>query len=306
MSAAATEKHPLLLYVPGLLPKPEPAVHRDALFRCLLAGLRTAAPETAAAVGSNARHFDLIAWTWDFYRQHRDIALDSTAIDALLAKGGADARDRAEAGSWRRRALRRLFALGDIVPFLVPHLATERQALHLRDLRRYVRDVNGIGEHTREQLKTRLRAAARAGQPVLLIAHSMGSVIAWDSLWQLSHDARDPLSVDWLTMGSPLGQRLVQKGLLGNDRAGDDRFPTNVDSWTNLAAVGDLTAIDPVLADDFAAMRVAGSAGGIDDRLLYNGFRLDGGLNPHAEYGYLASEVTGGVVADWWRRVGNG
>ena len=31
--------HPIVLYVPGLLPKPESGVHRDALLRCLLAGL---------------------------------------------------------------------------------------------------------------------------------------------------------------------------------------------------------------------------------------------------------------------------
>ena len=37
MSAQA---QPLILYIPGLLPKPVPAVHRDALLRCLLAGVR--------------------------------------------------------------------------------------------------------------------------------------------------------------------------------------------------------------------------------------------------------------------------
>ena len=31
---------PLILYVPGLLPKPEAGVHKEALRRCLLAGLR--------------------------------------------------------------------------------------------------------------------------------------------------------------------------------------------------------------------------------------------------------------------------
>ena len=30
---------PRIIYIPGLLPKPEPGVHRDALLRCLLAGV---------------------------------------------------------------------------------------------------------------------------------------------------------------------------------------------------------------------------------------------------------------------------
>ena len=32
--------HPLVIYIPGLLPKPEPEKHREALLRCVLAGLR--------------------------------------------------------------------------------------------------------------------------------------------------------------------------------------------------------------------------------------------------------------------------
>ena len=31
---------PLIIYVPGLLPKPEPEKHHEALLQCLLTGLR--------------------------------------------------------------------------------------------------------------------------------------------------------------------------------------------------------------------------------------------------------------------------
>ena len=57
-----------------------------------------------------------------------------------------------------------------------------------------------------------IRPAAESGRPVLLIAHSMGSVIAWDSLWQMSRHADANVDIDLLlTMGSPLGQRFVQR-----------------------------------------------------------------------------------------------
>ena len=190
------------------------------------------------------------------------------------------------------------------MPFLIPHITNDRLELHLRDLRRYQRNQNDIAEHTRQMLKIPLRSAAESGRPVLLIAHSMGSVIAWDSLWQMSHNERDHVHINTLlTMGSPLGQRFVQRRLQGFRDEGGDRYPLGIDRWVNLAAVGDLTAVDPELAVDFGAMVERGLVSTIDDRELHNFFRLDGVLNVHAEYGYLANSVTAGIVADWWTSV---
>jgi hypothetical protein len=39
----------------------------------------------------------------------------------------------------------------------------------------------------------------------------------------------------------------------------------------------------------------------IEDHILHNYFRLDGDLNPHAEYGYLANDVTATIIAEWWK-----
>jgi pimeloyl-ACP methyl ester carboxylesterase len=190
------------------------------------------------------------------------------------------------------------------MPFLIPHMTNDRLELHLRDLRRYQRNENEIAEHTRQMLKMPLRSAAESGRPVLLIAHSMGSVIAWDSLWQMSRNDRDQVHIDTLlTMGSPLGQRFVQRRLQGYHEVGDNRCPGGIGRWINLAAVGDLTAVDPVLADDFKSMVECGLVSSIEDHELHNYFRLDGALNVHAEYGYLANSVTAGIVADWWTSV---
>jgi hypothetical protein len=130
----------------------------------------------------------------------------------------------------------------------------------------------------------------------------MGSVIAYDTLWELSHKQGNPVQIDlFLTMGSPLGQRFVQKTLNGHDRVGKDRYPSNIRRWKNLTAVGDLTAIDPALANDFAEMQTLGLVSEIDDEYLFNFFRLDGVLNVHAEYGYLANKKTALNIARWWR-----
>ena len=295
---------PLILYVPGLLPKPEPKAHRDALFRCLLAGLRRHDEKVALDIAANLHCFDIVSWTYDFYREHRDIDLDLEAIDALITQDEATAKDKAEASSWKRRLAGWVFSAADVMPFLIPYITNDRLELHLRDLRRYQRNQNEIAERTRQMLKMPLRSAAESGRPVLLIAHSMGSVIAWDSLWQMSHNERNHVHINTLlTMGSPLGQRFVQRRLQGFRDEGDEHYPLGIDRWVNLAAVGDLTAVDPDLAVDFGAMVERGLVSTIDDRELHNYFRLDGVLNVHAEYGYLANSVTAGIVADWWTSV---
>ncbi len=294
--------HPIILYVPGLLPKPEPAVHKDALLRCLLAGLHRVDESVAEAVASTKGGFDIVSWTYDFYRQHRDFSIDSAAIEDVICQAGASERDIAEAGSFGRRLTRWIYKLGDRLPFLIPHVASERTEMHLRDLRRYTLDDNGIAEHTRRMLKVPLRAATEGHHPILLIGHSMGSVIAYETLWEMSHNGRDHVVVDLLlTMGSPLGQRYIQKRLKSSASPGEDRYPHNIRNWKNLSAVGDLTAIDPRLRNDFGELLQLGLVESFEDAELYNYFRLDGALNVHSEYGYLVNETTARTVSSWWR-----
>lgn len=296
------DKLPLILYVPGLLPKPEASAHRSALLRCLLAGVQRIDESVATAIAANPQVFEIVAWTYDFYGEHRDIALDAASIDAVIEQAEASQRDKDEASSLLRRFGRWLFTLGDLMPFLIPHIATERMELHLRDLRRYTRNRNDIAEHTRELFKIGLREARDAGRPILLIAHSMGSVIAFDALWQMSRANREVMKIDLLlTMGSPLGQRYLQKRIKGRDAIGAARYPDNIQRWVNLTSLGDLTAIDPELENDFGEMVELGLVECIDDRQITNWFRLDGELNTHAEYGYLVNPETAAVVVDWWR-----
>lgn len=297
MSAA-----PLILYVPGLLPKPAADAHRAALLRCLLAGVDRLDQTVAADIAADPAIFDIVSWTYEFYGEHRDIGLDAASIGAVVAQTAASQHDIDEASSLMRRLARRLYSLGDLVPFLIPHIATERMQLHLRDLQRYLLNRNDIAQHARLLLRAPLLEARDAGRPILLIAHSMGSVIAFETLWQLSRANCEPLQIDLLlTMGSPLGQRYMQKRIKGRDAIGAVRFPDNIRRWVNLTAVGDLTAIDPTLGDDFSEMVELGLVECIEDRELHNWFRLDGELNTHAEYGYLVNAETASVVVDWWR-----
>ena len=202
----------------------------------------------------------------------------------------------------QRRILRALYRAADHLPFLIPHFANEKMELHLRDLRRYVTNKSNIAEHTREMLKVPLIEAAQAGRPILLMAHSMGSVITYDALWQLSRMSADDVVIDLLlTMGSPLGQKYIQRRLLGSSIEDLRRYPDNIRRWINIAAVGELTAIDPVLKNDFSLMQEHQLVDDIQDFEVYNYFRDHGHLNVHAEYGYLVSEATAAAVCNWWK-----
>lgn len=293
---------PLIIYVPGLLPKPDAVTHRAALLRCLLTSVGRVDEAVAADIAASAESFTIVAWTREFYGEERDFALDAAAVESVISQSHASQQDRDEASGLLRRLARKLFRMADRIPVLIPYLATERMQLHLRDLRRYLQNYNNAAQHTRRLLKDPLRAAHAAERPILLIAHSMGSVIAYESLWQMSRADHEEIHIDlFLTMGSPLGQRHIQGQIKGNASIGDVRFPNNIRHWTNLSAVGDLTALNPELRQEFAAMRENGLVDDIDDREIYNWFRLDGELNPHAEYGYLANPVTAEVVVAWWR-----
>jgi len=301
---AMSNMTPLILYIPGLLPKPAADIHKAELRRCLLRGVEKADAEVAQQLGGAEHCFDIISWTYDFYLEHRDIELDRAAIDAVIEQQQPNPKDIREASGWKRRLTVWLYRLGDLMPFLIPHLASEKMEVHIRDLRRYLKNDNGIADHTREMLKVALRAACEAQRPILLIAHSMGSIIAYDALWEMARNKNDHATIDrLLTMGSPLGQNFLQRRILGRDRDGLERYPNNIRRWTNLSAVGELTAIDRVLANDFGEMLELGLLESLEDVDLYNYFRLDGRLNVHAEYGYLVNDTSGRVIADWWREV---
>jgi surfactin synthase thioesterase subunit len=295
---------PLILYIPGLKPKPEHSLHREQVLRCMLEGIRRIDAQTADEMAQDEHFFDMVSWTYDFYGVHRDINLDLADIEAIIKKTEASAADKEVATSWKRRFIRSLYRAADHLPFLIPHFANEDVELQIRDLHRYAKNVGDIAEIIRREVKIRLRAAASAGRPLLLFGHSMGSVIGYDTLWQLSHQPGEEVRIDLMvTTGSPLGQRLIQRRLKGYRNEGIERYPRNIRRWTNIAAIGELTAIDMALKNDFGEMIRLGLVEDIEDIETYNYYRMNGVLNVHTEYGYLVNEVTATTIRNWWREV---
>lgn len=168
------------------------------------------------------------------------------------------------------------------------------------DLAQYWRDEAGFGREARDRLADVLRAAWAAGERVLLVTHSLGSVIAYDTLWELSHDRRsEGLVSNWLTLGSPLGDETVKSRLKGASEPTDARYPTNVVEWVNVAAADDYFCHDKQIHNDFRGMLAARAISRIRDFRVFNLTVRFGKSNPHSSLGYLCHPRVGALVGDW-------
>ncbi|MEO1319306.1 MAG: hypothetical protein AAFV30_01860 [Pseudomonadota bacterium] len=293
---------PLIVFVPGMKPKPPAELHLDALRRCLLEGLGRVDPDVAADLTANPDAFVRASWTYGFYKRYRDIQIDLPGIEALCAQARPSARDVEEATAWKTRLTRWLYLAGDALPFLVASLANDDMRVTLRDVRRYIQDEMGMGEAARADLRQKIVEASEAGRPVLVIGHSLGSVIGWDTLWALSRrDGHDAGCSLLMTLGSPLGNHIMQRGMMGHDREGAERYPDNIGDWVNVVAIGELTALDRCMRNDFREMESLGLVNSIEDYDVFNHYRENGRLVVHSEYGYLVNALTAGIIADWWR-----
>lgn len=290
-----------IIFVPGMKPKPPPEIHKRELCRCLTAGLAWARPEAARLFRDRPDCLALVSWTYSFYGSYRDVALDLPGIDRILQQPEPSAEDIEEIDSLARKIRRYMHLLGDALPLVGRLIARPEMRLTMSEARRYLFNSDGVATRVREMLKTPLRAAWDAGAEVLLIGHSLGSVIAYDTLWELSHIDRDDRVVDlFMTLGSPLASRLIRHNVRGVSRSGRERFPTNIRHWENFASQAEMTALRPRLVPYFADMLELGLVDELVDHTdIYNHFRGDIGLNVHKSYGYLIAPPVASTIAAW-------
>jgi len=148
--------------------------------------------------------------------------------------------------------------------------------------RAFVRDVNDYlyvearRDRMRESVLERLRVG---GGPFIIVAHSLGSVIAYDVLSRLSAEDAKRIDVRLLvTVGSPLGITEIQDEVKRHTGQRKLAVPKLVRRWLNVADPLDPVAFDKKLADDFAR------GGALSDVLQWN---EDSPRHPHSGTGYL-------------------
>jgi len=133
-----------------------------------------------------------------------------------------------------------------------------------------------------EQLRKSVLDAVKETLPpdgdVVLVSHSLGTVVAMDLLTELPPGLRVGLLV---TAGSPLGMDSVQRRLL----AGGPRRP-DVGRWTNVWAAADAVAIGCPLADDW---------GPLEELLVDNPKDRAHSIEEYLAHAPVAAAVRGGL-----------
>ncbi len=141
----------------------------------------------------------------------------------------------------------------------------------------------------REQINTRLISVLEKHKEdeIMLIAHSMGSVIAFDVLSFLTTDIRIS---EFITMGAPLGAPFVLSRIarLSKSQLQEHiklQTPQSVvKHWYNFADIKDSIALDYKLAEDFKPNSYGVK---VKDFLVINTYRANGNSNHHKSFGYL-------------------
>jgi subtilisin family serine protease len=164
---------------------------------------------------------------------------------------------------------------------LLPLPPALRRPLSRAFLKAFVADTAAyfFGDGVRGKIRQRLIDVLKttAGQPVTLVAHSQGSIVAYEVLCALGQAAGNIEAL--VTIGSPLGIAEVQDWLDPDDR----QVPEVVRRWHNFADPLDPVAMDKRLGSDFDP------SSKIQDELIINSHsRRVEGFNPHSAVGYLA------------------
>jgi hypothetical protein len=172
----------------------------------------------------------------------------------------------------------------------------------------YLADTGEFRQACEQRLMNVLAPALARGDDILLLSHSMGSVMAYDVLWRLTHETEGGTAPPgaaagrihtWISFGSPLANSYVKRHLRGARLAPEKRYPNNVMNWFNLSAEDDFHCHDKTVADDFAVMLRRQIISQIRDYRIYNLAVRYGRSNPHNSLGYLVHPRMTVLVYDW-------
>ncbi|MDA3954524.1 MAG: hypothetical protein PF485_12830 [Bacteroidales bacterium] len=155
--------------------------------------------------------------------------------------------------------------------------------------------------HVKEIIRKRLLTILEKykNDKIMLISHSMGSIIAFDTINFLAPHIKINT---FITMGSPLGLPIVisrisaeQKKKMNNESM--MKTPFNIiKKWCNFSDILDKVAFNFRLDDDFSE-----NIYGVKpiDFLVVNNYEMNGEANPHKSYGYLRTKEFSSVLNEF-------
>lgn len=159
-------------------------------------------------------------------------------------------------------------------------------------------DDSEIGLLAKTQVRKELASALQRHRKkdILLLAHSMGSIIAYDVLTQVVPDIKIHT---FITMGSPLGLPAIMKKIFkeqGKDFRKEKKVatPENIrHAWLNFSDLHDNIAFNYNLNDDY---KPNSHGVGPRDFIVQNDYEYKGNKNPHKSYGYLRTPAVAKAI----------
>ncbi|MBU2644109.1 lysophospholipase [bacterium] len=181
-----------------------------------------------------------------------------------------------------------------ISDFIIHHFFSDLEIYYSADKQAHLSASDPIREQVCQLLARILRQHRR--KEIFLIAHSMGSIIAYDVLTRYAPE----IEIDTLvTIGSPLGLPIIRSKIAA-EMAKTDTFipglktPENIKTnWYNLADLRDKIAFYYHLKESFAPNTRNVQ---VIDQLVVNNYMYKGEKNPHKTYGYLRSPEMATII----------
>jgi len=162
-------------------------------------------------------------------------------------------------------------------------------------------DENGNLRMAHDVIRERLfrKLYEHRNDDIMLIAHSMGSIIGFDVLTFLATDIKINT---FITLGSPLGLPVVINKISSEQKkqgkmAKHMMAPQGItNNWSNFSDILDKVAFDYKLSDSFLSNKLGIKPA---DFLVVNNYVMNGIPNPHKSFGYLRTPEFSKILNDF-------
>jgi len=185
------------------------------------------------------------------------------------------------------------------------HLSDSLISAAAPDIAHYWDEETRFGSDVRYEMINPLKRAMRRNGRILVISHSLGTMVSYDTFWKFSHmseyrrDAHTTPVDTWITLGSPLGDETVKRKLKGASLSGARKYPNIVRRWLNFSAEDDFISHDEAVKNDYKDMLRAQLVEEIRDEDVYNLAVRNGRSNPHSSAGYLLHPKVIAAIGAW-------
>jgi pimeloyl-ACP methyl ester carboxylesterase len=171
--------------------------------------------------------------------------------------------------------------VGNIIGALSNFVSDREPMSELRSLSGDASFLSDAGKRcaAEQRLGDAIDRATREGRPVIVVAHSLGSLVAYDYLTSRRETAVVQRVV---SIGSPLGSSELRRLLIGGDSTDAFGLPASVKAWVNVRSAADPLAMPLSLGKDIVTSTAADEP------------------DTHEMIGYLKNSATANAILGGW------